>query len=253
MKRMFFGKRLVPAILVLGLVAGCASTPTETPVAEDNAEVTQAIDAAKAAIAKAKSVDWIWRDTEKILKTAQSEADAPEGSKTLAIKLANKARSQAELAVNQYYLEKAKIMFDDASKISGLTANQQNTLSDAGSAIGNAEGRKAYDLLTPLMTELRTANVQYEVVPGDSLWSISGKSDVYDNPYQWPLIYKANRDKIKDADLIYPGQSFDVNRNPTASETEMAIDHARKRGAWSIGVVEEADRTYLGGGNLDLQ
>ncbi len=220
MKRMFFGKQLVPAILVLGLVAGCASTPKE-PVADDNAAVNQAIDGAKAAIAKAKAVDWIWRDTEKILKTAQSEADAPEGSKTLAIKLANKARNQADLAVNQYYLEKAKIMFDDVSSVSGLSANQQNALTDAGKAIGNAEGRKAYDLLTPLMTELRTANIQYEVVRGDSLWSISGKSDVYDNPYQWPLIYKANRDKIKDADLIYPGQSFAVNRNPTASETEM--------------------------------
>ena len=91
------------------------------------------------------------------------------------------------------------------------------------------------------------------MVGGDSLWSISGKSEIYADPYQWPLIYKANRDQIKDADLIYPGQSLAVNRNPTASETEMAIDHARKRGAWSIGVVEESDRNYLGGGNLDLQ
>jgi len=249
---MFFGKQLVPAVLVLGLVAGCASTPPETKSDQD-AQVTQAIDAAKAAIAKAKSLDWIWRDTEKILKSAEDEAASPEGSKTLAISLADKARNQAELAVNQYYLEKAKIMYDDASGVSGLTANQQNALADAGTAIGNAEGRKAYDLLTPLMTELRTANIQYDVERGDSLWSISGKSEIYDDPYQWPLIYKANRDQIKDADLIYPGQSFTVNRNPTASETEMAIDHARKRGAWSIGVVEESDRNYLGSGNLDLQ
>jgi nucleoid-associated protein YgaU len=252
MKRMFFGKQLVPAVLALGLVAGCASTPPE-PTSDQSAEVTQAIDSAKAAIAKAKSLNWIWRDTETILKSAEDEAASPEGSKTLAISLANKARSQAELAVNQYYLEKAKIMFDEASSVSGLSANQQNTLTDAGTAIANAEGRKAYDLLTPLMTELRTANIKYNVVGGDSLWSISGKSEIYADPYQWPLIYKANRDQIKDADLIYPGQTFTVNRNPTASESEMAIDHARKRGAWSIGVVEESDRNYLGSGNLDLQ
>jgi nucleoid-associated protein YgaU len=252
MKRMFFGKQLVPAVLALGLVAGCASTPPE-PTSDQSAEVTQAIDSAKAAIAKAKSLNWIWRDTETILKSAEDEAASPEGSKTLAISLANKASSQAELAVNQYYLEKAKIMFDEASSVSGLSANQQNTLTDAGTAIANAEGRKAYDLLTPLMTELRTANIKYNVVGGDSLWSISGKSEIYADPYQWPLIYKANRDQIKDADLIYPGQTFTVNRNPTASESEMAIDHARKRGAWSIGVVEESDRNYLGSGNLDLQ
>ncbi len=237
MKKMFLGKQLVPAVLALGLIAGCASTPPATTPDQD-AEVTQAIDSAKAAIAKAKSLDWIWRDTEMFLKQAEEEAASPDGDKAQAIKLANKARDQAELAVNQYYLEKAKIMYAEASKVSGLNAGQQSTLNEAGDAIGNAEGRKAYDLLTPLMTELRTANIQYDVVGGDSLWSISAKSEIYSDPYQWPLIYKANRDKIKDADLIYPGQRLSVNRNPTASETEMAINHAKTRGAWSIGVVE---------------
>lgn len=251
MKRTIFGKQLVPAVLVLGLVVGCATKPP-APVHDNMAEVNQAIDGAKAAIAKAKSLNWIWRDTEKFLKQAESEAAAGEGHQELAIKLANKARNQAELAVNQYYLEKAKVMYKNASSVSGLTANQQNTLTEAGKAIGNAEGRKAYDLLTPLLTELQTANIQYQVVRGDSLWSIAGKQEIYDNPYQWPLIYKTNRDQIKDADLIYPGQDFSINRNPTASESEMAINHARTRGAWSIGVVEESDRNYLGG-SLDLQ
>ena len=143
-------------------------------------------------------------------------------------------------------------MYQQASSVSGLSAAQQSTLSDANKAIHNAEGRKAYDLLTPLITELSTANVQYQVVRGDSLWSIAGKQEVYDNPYEWPLIYKANRDQIKDADLIYPGQDFSINRNPAAADLEMAINPAKTRGAWSIGVVEQSDRNYLGG-NLDLQ
>jgi LysM repeat protein len=250
MKRMFFGKQLVPVAMVLGLVVGCSSTPPAPPAQDNMAEVNQAIDAAKASIAKAKSLDWIWRDTEKFLAEAEKEAAA--GNSEAAIKLANKARNQGELAVNQYYLEKAKIMYQQASSVSGLSAAQQSTLSDANKAIHNAEGRKAYDLLTPLMTELSTANVQYQVVRGDSLWSIAGKQEVYDNPYEWPLIYKANRDQIKDADLIYPGQDFSINRNPAAAELEMAINHAKTRGAWSIGVVEQSDRNYLGG-NLDLQ
>ena len=251
MKRTVFGKRLVSLALVLGLVVGCASAPPED-TGDKNAEVTQAIDAAKAAIAKAKALDWIWRDTEKYLKQAENEANAADGQKSLAIKLANKARDQADMAVNQYYLEKAKIMFDEASAIQGLNANQTNTLSDADKAIRNAEGRKAYDLLTPLMTEIRAASMQYEVVRGDSLWSISGKAETYNNPYQWPLIYKANRDQIQDADLIQPGQNLAVDRNPSAADAQMAIDHARNRGAWSIGVVEDSDRNYLGG-SLDLQ
>jgi nucleoid-associated protein YgaU len=246
---MIFGKQLVPVILALGLAAGCSTAPKE-PMKDDSAEVTQAIDAAKSAIAKAKSLDWIWRDTESFLAEAEKEAAA--GNSEAAIKLANKARNQADLAVNQYYLEKAKVMYGALSKLSGLSAEQQGTLSAANAAIRDAQGRKAYDLLTPLMTELSTASIQYEVVRGDSLWSIAGKQETYNNPYQWPLIYKSNRDQIKDADLIYPGQDFDINTNPSAAESEMAINHAKNRGAWSIGVVEESDRNYLGG-SLDLQ
>ena len=231
--------------------AGCATAPKEEP-ADAMAEVTQAIDAAKAAVAKAKSLNWIWRDTESTLKKAEEEAASAEPNKALAIKLANKARDEAELAVNQYYLEQSKVLYQEASASSALSAEQQNTLSAADAAIRNAEGRKAYDMLSPLVAELPSASIQYEVVRGDSLWSISGKEETYSNPYQWPLIYKANRDKIKDADLIYPGQNFTVDRNPSAAEVEAAVDHARNRGAWSIGVVEESDRRYLGG-SLELQ
>jgi len=251
MKRTVFGKRLAAVALVLGFVVGCASSPPQD-TRDENAEVNQAIDAAKAAIAKAKAVDWIWRDTEKFLQQAENEAAAADGQKSLAIQLANKARDQADMAVNQYYLEKAKVMFEEASAMQGLDANQTNTLSDADKAIRNAQGRKAYDLLTPLMTEIRAASTQYEVVRGDSLWSISGKAETYNNPYKWPLIYRANRDQIKDADLIHPGQNFSVDRNPSAADAQMAVDHARNRGAWSVGVVEESDRDYLGG-NLELQ
>ncbi|VAW79383.1 Peptidoglycan-binding LysM [hydrothermal vent metagenome] len=253
MKRILTGKALIPVVLALGLVAGCATTPApkEEPAAKGpSAEVTQAINSAKSAIATAKSVHWIWRDTGKILKKA--EAAAAKGDDATAIKLANKARSQAVLAVNQYYLEAAKVLYAEAGNASGLSADQQSTLNAAGAAIGNAEGRKAYDLLNPLLTELRAASIKVEVARGDSLWAISGSAEVYNNPYQWPLIYKANRDQIKDADLIYPGQMLTVDRNPSASEVAAAVDHARNRGAWSIGVVEESDREYLGG-SLELK
>lgn len=85
----------------------------------------------------------------------------------------------------------------------------------------------------------------YEVVRGDNLWDISGKSSVYGNPYQWPLIYKANSAQIKDADLIYPGQNLTIENNPSDSDVSAAIQHAKTRGSWSIGVVEDSDKAYL--------
>lgn len=86
---------------------------------------------------------------------------------------------------------------------------------------------------------------QYTVVGGDNLWDISAKSEVYGNPYQWPLIYKQNSNQIEDADLIYPGQVLDIDNNPTSSDVDAAVRHARTRGSWSLGVVESSDRDYL--------
>ncbi|NIQ11453.1 MAG: LysM peptidoglycan-binding domain-containing protein [Gammaproteobacteria bacterium] len=86
---------------------------------------------------------------------------------------------------------------------------------------------------------------EYTVVRGDSLWAISAMPSVYGNPYQWPLIYKANSDQIKDADLIYPGQVLGIDNNPSATDIDAAVRHARTRGSWSLGVVEDSDRAYL--------
>jgi len=59
--------------------------------------------------------------------------------------------------------------------------------------------------------------IEYTVVRGDHLWGIAKKSEHYGNGFAWPVIYKANRDKIKDPDLIYPQQVFTI---PKLTEEE---------------------------------
>lgn len=66
----------------------------------------------------------------------------------------------------------------------------------------------------------------YTVVRGDHLWGIARKSEHYGNGFAWPMIYKANRDKIKNPDLIYPKQVFSI---PKLTEEEKAkYDKVRK-------------------------
>lgn len=59
--------------------------------------------------------------------------------------------------------------------------------------------------------------ISYKVVRGDHLWGIAKKKVHYGNAFAWPIIYKANRDQIKDPDLIYPDQVFKI---PPLSQDE---------------------------------
>jgi nucleoid-associated protein YgaU len=79
-----------------------------------------------------------------------------------------------------------------------------------------------------------TGKGSHTVLKGDNLWSISESSDVYDDPFQWPVIYKANRDQIKDPDLIYPDQQFELPRDSSQEEIDAAVHEAKTRGPWSL-------------------
>jgi nucleoid-associated protein YgaU len=48
------------------------------------------------------------------------------------------------------------------------------------------------------------------VQPGDSLWRIARRT--HGEGMAYTLIYDANRDQIRDPDLIYPGQVFSLLR-----------------------------------------
>ncbi|MEN8106654.1 MAG: hypothetical protein ABFS22_01460 [Pseudomonadota bacterium] len=108
MKKHLSAKLLAIALLSVGISAGCADQQKKEAAAEPaskaSPEATAAITNAGDAIKMAKTNDWIWRDTEKFLQQAQAAAD--KGDNAAAIKLANKAKFQAEAAVIQYNHEK---------------------------------------------------------------------------------------------------------------------------------------------------
>jgi hypothetical protein len=99
-------KLLISAILSMWLISACAEQATKADSGSmASPEATAAIASAGSAIKAAKANNWIWRDTEKFLKEAQAAAD--KGDNDAAVKLADKAKFQAESAVSQYKYEKA--------------------------------------------------------------------------------------------------------------------------------------------------
>lgn len=193
------------AALVLSVAVGCAGQPTEPEVDPEQVKAEQ-MAAAEQAIADAKS--------------ALEEAKA----------IGAEWRDTADLIAQA---EEALAAEDTAKAIE--LANQARRQAENAIAQKRAEEERM----------AAAADDSYTVMRGDNLWNISGRSEVYGNPYHWPLIYKANRDQIQDADLIYPGQVFTINRNASAAEMDAAARHARTRGAWSLGVTEQSDNAYL--------
>jgi len=61
--------------------------------------------------------------------------------------------------------------------------------------------------------------INYTVVKNDNLWNIAKKKEHYANPFAWPVIYKSNRDQIKNPDLIFPKQIFKI---PNLTEEEIS-------------------------------
>ncbi len=82
-------------------------------------------------------------------------------------------------------------------------AGEKDDLKDKG-FLQKLEGRTVY-------------KVVYNKKKRDCLWRIAHK--VYRNAKLWPLIYMANKDQIKDPDLIFPGQKFVIPEVPEKKET----------------------------------
>lgn len=80
----------------------------------------------------------------------------------------------------------------------------------------------------PAAPAKETLSDHYIVMRHDTLWGIAGKSDIYSDNFQWPLIFKANRDSIQDPDLIYPKQNFLIQKGLSSEEVSHARDLAMK-------------------------
>lgn len=62
-------------------------------------------------------------------------------------------------------------------------------------------------LLTPSASRAEDP-LEHVVQPGESLWQIAAR--LGGDPQLWPLLYRANRDQIKDPSRLYPGQSLRI-------------------------------------------
>lgn len=58
----------------------------------------------------------------------------------------------------------------------------------------------------------------------DCLWNIAGKIEIYGDPMLWPKIWQANKEIIRNPDIIHPGQVLTLPEKAPKNETEMKAE-----------------------------
>ena len=199
-------------LLTSGIMVGCQQSSDEmTEVAMEEEclgatpEVRNAIYAAKLKNARARNLGADWEENAKIIEEAEKAAADCENVRAKI--LANKAEDAAAAAI--------------AAMAQPMEVEETTEMAEESPYLGG-----------------------YLVVSGDNLWNIAGQDTIYGNPFMWPLIYKTNSGQIKDADLIHPGQYFYIPK-AKGLERAAAVEHAKTRGAWTIGQTEASDLDYL--------
>jgi LysM repeat protein len=88
---------------------------------------------------------------------------------------------------------------------------------------------------------------RYTVAEGDNLSRIAEQNAVYGDGYLWPLIFKANTDKLSDPEKLKPGMVLVIPRNLSQPEIDAASSYAKKRPGVPSDRVKELDLEYLQG------
>ncbi len=101
-----------------------------------------------------------------------------------------------------------EVDYDDGKVSISGDAKDAEAVEKAVLMAGNVEGVEEVDISDVEAPEIDDRVHYYVIEKGDTLWKISerflGKGDRY------PEIFEANREVIKDPDLIYPGQKIRI-------------------------------------------
>jgi nucleoid-associated protein YgaU len=244
--------------IVIAALSGCASTPGAGSDAA-SAGAPSPLELARADVREAQAAGYAVDDALIFLRRA--EQAAAEGDDEAAATAATAAQQARQAVAARKAIEAARPEVERANREAGPLASDAGKLLDAaeaalkaGDPVRAAElaaqaSRQAAEAVeqqkSQAAREARERASRYQVVRGDSLWSIAGKPRVYGDSLLWPLLFRSNREQIKDADLIFPGQSLAIDRSPAVSEKKAAVRHARTRGPWKHGAREASDRAWL--------
>jgi len=193
---------------------------TETmPEAEPEAEPSTAMADTPAASGEAETGEADMAEAEQPAATETGEAASGEASAEPAMteetEAGNMATAEAEAPSDEPAGEAAEASAPAAETAEAPSADASE---GAGEQVASAPETSAPPEVSEDITvtgKLRQTNSSVIIRRGDTLWHISRR--VYGQGTRFTTIYLANQDQIKDPDMIWPGQIFEL---PEAAEPE---------------------------------
>ena len=82
---------------------------------------------------------------------------------------------------------------------------------------------------SPRQSKDKPLPAYHTVMRGETLPQIAAQSDVYGDQMLWPLLYRANRDQIRDPAHIWPGQVLRIPRNLNSEDISEARRYSQEK------------------------
>lgn len=147
---------------------------------------------------------------------------------------------------------------DQLAKLNSAAERSTREASDMGAELAKAEKdvkalQSKYDSAKASTNGLKEQVEYFENLPkvhvvekGEFLQKISSYETIYADRLKWPRIYRANKDKIEDPNLIYPGWELTIPRDWPHSWTVKQDEYlSRIAGYWEVyGAPSEWTKIY---------
>ena len=134
-----------------------------------------------------------------------------------------KAQEERErLAAEAARVEEERLMREAAEAEARLRKQELRNAAQEARAAAKIEAAKEKELP-------QQQAVRYTVRRGETLPQIAARTEIYNDYSLWPLIYRANRDQIRDPKQLWPGQVLKIPRHFSRDEALEAKRYSGKR------------------------
>jgi hypothetical protein len=133
------------------------------------------------------------------------------------LRLAKAARLKAEAEKRERQRERQRVLLEE----------QRRLLQESTKAAEAAALEKKIE--SPRLIKEKPLPIYHTVLRGETLPQIAAQSDVYNDLTLWPLLYRANRDQIRDPGHIWPGQVLRIPRNLSREEIAEARRYSQEK------------------------